>query len=111
MELARTGNKYLADTEPWKLFKNEDTKHRTETILHIAIQITAAISITSEPFMPFTSKKIKNMLNILNPKWEEAGKINIIKEDHKLNSPELLFSKIEDSEIEEQINKLKNNNN
>ena len=51
------------------------------------------------------------MLNILNPKWEEAGKINIIKEDHKLNSPELLFSKIEDSEIEEQINKLKNNNN
>ena len=111
MELARIGNKYLADTEPWKLFKNEDTKHRTETILHIAIQITAAISITSEPFMPFTSKKIKNMLNILNPKWEEAGKINIIDENHKLNKPELLFSKIEDSEIEVQINKLKNNNN
>ncbi len=111
MELARIGNKYLADTEPWKQFKNEDTKHRTETILHIAIQITAAISITSEPFMPFTSKKIKNMLNILNPKWKEAGKINIIAENHKLNKPELLFSKIEDSEIEIQVNKLKNNNN
>jgi len=111
MELARIGNKYLADTEPWKQFKNEDTKHRTETILHIAIQITAVISITSEPFMPFTSKKIKNMLNILNPKWKEAGKINIIAENHKLNKPELLFSKIEDSEIEIQVNKLKNNNN
>ena len=93
------------------MFKNEDTKHRTETILYIAIQITVAISITSEPFMPFTSKKIKNMLNISNPKWEEAGKSNIINENHKLNKPELLFSKIEDDEIEVQINKLKRNNN
>tara|TARA_Y100000994_G_scaffold248937_1_gene258243 strand:- start:427 stop:2115 length:1689 start_codon:yes stop_codon:yes gene_type:complete len=108
MDLARCGNKYLADTEPWKLFKDPDQKDRTETILNIAIQITASISVLCEPFMPFTSKKIKNMLNTNHThEWSSAGNINQISEGHLLNSPELLFSRIEDEQIENQINKLK----
>jgi methionyl-tRNA synthetase len=108
MDLARSGNKYLADTEPWKLFKQPDQKERTETILNIAIQITASLAILCEPFMPFTSKKLKQMLNSNNSSdWASASNINQINEGHLLNSPQLLFAKIEDEQIENQINKLK----
>jgi methionyl-tRNA synthetase len=107
MDLARAGNKYLADTEPWKLFKQPDQKDRTKTILNIAIQITASLAILCEPFMPFTSKKLKYMLNSNNNEWSDAGNINHIPEGHLLNPPQLLFAKIEDEQIENQINKLK----
>ena len=107
MDLARTGNKYLADTEPWKLFKQSDKKARTETILNISIHITASLSILCEPFMPFTAQKLKNMLNIKSSKWSCASDINQIPAGHQLNSPKLLFSRIEDEQIENQINKLK----
>ena len=107
MDLARTGNKYLADTEPWKLFKQSDKKARTETILNISIHITASLSVLCEPFMPFTAQKLKNMLNIKSSKWSCASDINQIPAGHQLNSPQLLFSRIEDEQIENQINKLK----
>ena len=107
MDLARSGNKYLADTEPWKLFKQPEQQARTETILNIAIQITASLSIMCEPFMPFTSQKLKHMLNSTHAQdWSNAGNINQIREGHLLNSPELLFSRIEDAQIENQINRL-----
>ena len=83
-------------------------KIEPETILNIAIQITASISILCEPFMPLLPKKIKNMLNTNHThEWSSAGNINQISEGHLLNSPELLFSRIEDEQIENQINKLK----
>ena len=104
MGLARLGNKYLADTEPWKLQK-EDEK-RTETILNISIQITASLAILSKPFMPFSSNKLKEMLAINNTKWDDAGG-NIISDHHKINPTTHLFSKIEDAKIEEQLKKLK----
>ena len=109
MNLARVGNKYLADTEPWKLFKKNDGKERTETILNISIQLIACMSILCEPFMPFTSKKISNMINFKNKTWNNAGDINMICDGHILNPPKLLFGKIEDDDIEQQVLKLKNN--
>ena len=104
MNLARLGNKYLADTEPWKLRKTNEL--RTETILNISIQIAASLSILSEPFMPFTSKKLKNMLALQNVNWDNAG-YTIINHNHELNKPDHLFQKIEDDKIEEQLLKLK----
>ena len=104
MGLARLGNKYLADTEPWKLQKED--KKRTETILNIAIQITASLAILSKPFMPFSSKKLKEMLAINNAKWDDAGG-SIISNHHKIRPATHLFSKIEDEKIEEQLKKLK----
>ena len=108
MDLARVGNKYLADTEPWKLFKNDTTKSRTETILNISVQLLVTISILSEPFMPFSSKRMQNMLGLKdNLNWMSCGKMNLIPAGHQLNKPELLFSVIDDKTIETQINKLK----
>ena len=72
MNLARVGNKYLADNEPWKLFKED--RQRTETIMNISLQITASLAILSEPFMPFTSDRLKKLLNIDNFSWDDAGK-------------------------------------
>jgi methionyl-tRNA synthetase len=103
MNLARTGNKYLADTEPWHLIKTNP--ERVKTVLNIALQITAGLSVLSEPFMPFTAEKIVNLLNIEKIKWEDADKNSLVP-GHIINEPELLFDKIEDSEIEFQINKL-----
>ena len=103
MNLARLGNKYLAETEPWKLIK-EDEK-RTQTIIHITIQIAASLAILSEPFMPFSAKKLKNMLSINNLNWSDAGK-SIINENHKISAAVHLFTKIEDEKIENQIKKL-----
>jgi methionyl-tRNA synthetase len=104
MNLARLGNKYLADTEPWKL-KNIDEK-RTETILNIAMQIAASLAVLSEPFMPFSSDKLKEMLAINNISWNDAGG-KIIRDNHKINPATYLFNKIEDEKIEEQLEKLK----
>ena len=108
MDLARSGNKYLADTEPWKLFKDDKSKGRTETILNICIQLTATLSILCEPFMPFTSKKMGDMLNINIGIWQDAGDIEKIASGHIIKKPSLLFSRIEDETIENQILKLKN---
>lgn len=104
MELARAGNKYLADTEPWKLIK-EDTS-RVETILNIALQISANLSILCEPFLPFTSKKLVGILGVDGWKWSEAGSPELLGQGHQINKAELLFDKIEDKEVEIQVNKL-----
>jgi methionyl-tRNA synthetase len=107
MDLARSGNKYLADTEPWKLFKQDEGKKRTETILNIVLQLTATLAILCEPFMPFTATKLMKMLNFNLSKWKFAGKLDNLPLGHKIQKPTLLFSMIEDEMIEKQINKLK----
>ena len=101
MNLARLGNKYLADTEPWKL-KNTD-ESRAGTIINIALQIVSHISVLSEPFLPFTSKKLCDMLKINLASWDDIYEIS---DGHQIDSPCLLFSKIEDHEIDDQLNKL-----
>jgi len=104
MNLARLGNKYLADTEPWKLAKTDEK--RVETIMNIALQITASLSVILEPFLPFTSEKIRKIINIEHIGWDNLGNHDLLKAGHQINKPELLFAKIEDSEIEFQVNKL-----
>ena len=103
MNLARLGNKYLADCEPWKIVKSDEK--RVKTILNISLQITASLSILSEPFLPFTSKKLKSILNLKHLKWKDANK-NIISSGHKINTGIHLFSKIEDDKIQNMIDKL-----
>jgi len=105
MNLARLGNKYLAETEPWKLKKTDEK--RTETIINIAIQISATLSFLCEPFLPYTSQKLKKLLNIDNGNWDTIHH-DLIKENHKIKPHEHLFRKIEDQEIEYQLNKLNN---
>ncbi len=106
MNLARTGNLYLSDTEPWKIFKTNPG--RVKTILHTCLEITEALSILAEPFIPFSAKKIRKILNIeiSEKSWENLGKTSSIHKGHRINKPELLFEKIEDKEIEYQIKKL-----
>ena len=104
MNLARLGNKYLTECEPWKTIKTD--MERTKTSLSISLEICANLSILLEPFMPFTTKKIQDMLNINSLSWEDAGGVNLIEKAHKLNTPELLFERIEDEEIQKQIDKL-----
>ena len=108
MQLARLGNKYLADTEPWKLIKTDP--ERVLTIMHTALQISAALSILSEPILPFTSKKLSNMLQIdsENKNWNDVSNgSNLINAGHKIGKTFLLFQKIEDEQMEEQRMKLK----
>ena len=104
MNLARIGNKYLADTEPWKVAKTDMT--RVETIMNIALQLTANLSIAFEPFLPFSVQKIRQFINKDNLTWEQLGKIDLLPAGHQLNPSELLFAKIEDETIEKQIQKL-----
>ena len=104
MNLARLGNKYLAETEPWKLQKTD--ADRVKTIMNIALQITASLSIILEPFLPFTSEKIRKIINIDHLDWTLLGNYDLLEANHQINKAELLFSKIEDSEIEFQVNKL-----
>lgn len=104
MELARMGNKYLADTEPWKLIKEDQT--RVETILNIALQISANLAIVCEPFLPFTAKRLEEILNTEKRAWSDAGGIDFLPDNHQLNKAVLLFEKIEDREVEAQVNKL-----
>ncbi len=103
INLSRLGNKYLADTEPWKLKKTDEL--RTATIMNISIQIAASLTILCDPFMPFTANKLKTILRLSNYAWDDAGKI-IIADNHKLNPTTHLFEKIEDEKIQEQIEKL-----
>ena len=104
MNLARIGNKYLADTEPWKLAKTD--KARVQTILNIALQITANLAIAFEPFLPFSMKKLLAMLNADEFGWHRLGSTDLLEAGHALNTPELLFEKIEDEVIEAQVQKL-----
>jgi len=106
MNLARIGNKYLADTEPWKVVKTD--MERTKTILNLSLQITANLAIAFEPFLPFSAKKIREFINIDNLKWDQLGNTDILPVGHQLNQPDLLFAKIEDEAIEKQILKLRN---
>lgn len=104
MNLARIGNKYLADTEPWKLAKTD--MERTATILHIGLQIAANLAIAFEPFLPFSAKKLRDMLGMESFAWNDLGSIELLKEGAKLGETQLLFDKIEDSVVEAQVQKL-----
>ncbi|MNJ97114.1 Methionine--tRNA ligase [compost metagenome] len=104
MNVARLGNKYLADTEPWKVIKTDED--RVRTILFISLQIAANLEILIEPFLPFTADKLMKMLNYGGHTWEAAGNINLLHRGHQLNEPVLLFEKIEDDEVQAQIDKL-----
>lgn len=104
MNLARIGNKYLADTEPWKVAKTD--MNRTATILHLALQIAANLSIAFEPFLPFSSAKLRQMLSMSELKWEELGHIDLLKEGQELGEVSLLFEKIEDAAIQAQLDRL-----
>ena len=106
MNLARIGNKYLADTEPWKVAKTD--MERTATILHLSLQIAANLSIAFEPFLPFSSAKLRQMLSMTELQWEELGNINLLKEGQELGEVSLLFEKIEDSTIQAQLDRLAN---
>lgn len=107
MQVARLGNKYLADAEPWKLIKTDVEK--VKTILNVSLQISANLAILSQPFLPFTSLKLMNMLNLSKEdlSWDNAGKLDILKAGHVLNNSELLFEKVTDEQIDFQLNKLK----
>ena len=108
INIARIGNKYLADNEPWKQFK--DNPERTKTIMFVSIQIVSALAYLSEPFLPFTSLKLKGILRIEKKiKWDEILNVNIIKSGHKINKESFLFEKIEDGEIYRQYQKLEKN--
>ena len=100
MNLARIGNKYLADTEPWKLAKTD--MERVATIMNIALQITANLAIAFEPFLPFMSQKLRNILGMPEFKWNDLGKVDILAAGSEIAKPELLFEKIEDSVAEAQ---------
>ena len=105
MNLARIGNKYLADTEPWKLAKTD--MERTATVLHVALQIAANLAIAFEPFLPFSSEKLKTMLNMDNSiGWEDLGRIDLLSAGNPLGEVSLLFEKIEDATIQAQLDRL-----
>ena len=106
MNMARLGNKYLADTEPWKVIKTDP--ERVKTIMNISLQIAANLAIVFEPFMPFTSDKLLKMLNLGKPGWDMLGRADILAAGHTLGEPSLLFDKIEDDAIEKQLEKLAN---
>mgnify|MGYP003083419522 FL=1 len=104
MNLARIGNKYIAETEPWKLWKTDPK--RVETILYISLQLVANLSIAFEPFLPFSSKKLREMINMTEYDWSELGSTDLLPAGKQLAEPELLFEKIEDAAIEAQLRKL-----
>ncbi|MDR0349737.1 MAG: methionine--tRNA ligase [Tannerella sp.] len=104
MNLARIGNKYLADTEPWKIAGTDI--RRVETVLHLALQITANLTIAFRPFLPFSMEKLSRMLHIEPLNWNQLGSTNLLNTKHALGNVELLFEKIEDETIEKQIQKL-----
>ena len=104
MNLARIGNKYLADTEPWKLAKTD--MERVGAILHIALQLTANLAIAFEPFLPFSSKKLREMLRMDSFDWDGLGRTDLLADGHALGEPQLLFEKIDDATIQAQADKL-----
>ena len=107
IDLSRLGNKYLADEEPWKLYKSGELQ-RVKQIMFVSLQVCGMLAILSHPFLPNASKKIKNIINLKDTKWTEINIDNpILNSQNKINKPELIFRKIEDEEIENQIEKLK----
>ena len=104
MNLARIGNKYLADTEPWKLIKSDP--ERVACILNVAVQITANLSIVLQPFLPATASKISEFINFRSANWQDAGRTDLISSGHKMNNPTILFPKIDDQLVEEELEKL-----
>jgi len=104
MNMARVGNKYLADCEPWKVIKTDP--ERVKTIINISLQMTTNLAIAFEPFLPFSSEKLKGMLNLKATKWDDLGRMDLLEPDHQLNEPALLFEKIEDDTIAAQLQKL-----
>lgn len=104
MNLARLGNKYLADTEPWKVVKTDPD--RVKTIMYISLQITANLAILLEPFLPFSMSKLRGWLGIADLSWDAAGRSDLLPPGHTVSSGELMFSKVEDAEIERQVQKL-----
>jgi methionyl-tRNA synthetase len=108
INLARLGNKYLADQEPWKLIKTDE--NRVETIMNIALQITANLSIVLQPFLPSTAEKLSQFLNFKTSDWTQAGNASLLEAGTMTNPPTILFQKIEDSLVEAEVAKLKNTN-
>ncbi|WP_455149009.1 methionine--tRNA ligase [Capnocytophaga sp.] len=108
MNMARLGNKYLADEEPWKLIKTDP--ERVKTVMYVALQITTALAVASEPFLPFTSEKLKRMLQLGAITWEnlKTNATELLKAGHRIGTAELLFEKIEDAAIEKQLQRLEN---
>ncbi len=98
MNLARLGNKYLADAEPWKVIKTDP--ERVKTIMNIALQITANLTIVLEPFLPFSMDKLREWLNTGSISWDDAGRDDLLIPGHQIKKPGLLFEKIEDEEID-----------
>ena len=108
MNMARLGNKYLADEEPWKLIKTDP--ERVKTVMYVALQIATALAVASEPFLPFTSEKLKRMLQLGAITWEnlKTNATELLKAGHRIGTAELLFEKIEDTAIEKQLQRLEN---
>lgn len=104
MNLARIGNKYLADSEPWKVVKTDP--ERVKTILNLSLQLVANLAIAFEPFLPFSSEKLRGMLHIDEAQWDRLGAIDLLPAGHVLGEPTLLFEKIEDSVVDAQVQKL-----
>lgn len=104
MNLARIGNKYITECEPWKVWKTDPK--RVETILNISLQLVANLAIAFEPFLPFSSEKLRKMINMPNFEWTQLGSTDLLKAGDQLGEPELLFEKIEDKVIEKQLQKL-----
>ncbi len=104
MNLARIGNKYLADSEPWKVIKTDP--ERVKTILNLSLQLVANLAVAFEPFLPFSSEKLRGMLHVEEAEWDRLGAVDLLPAGHQLGKPELLFEKIEDSVVEAQVQKL-----
>lgn len=104
MNLARIGNKYLADSEPWKVIKTDP--ERVKTVLNLSLQLVANLAIAFEPFLPFSSERLRGMLGISEVEWDRLGAVDLLPEGHRLGEPALLFEKIEDCVVEEQVQKL-----
>ena len=104
MNLARIGNRYITECEPWKVWKTD--QKRCETILYICLQLTANLAIAFEPFLPFSSKKLRGMLNMESFEWDQLGSTDLLSAGHQLGEPSLLFEKIDDEVIQRQLDKL-----
>ena len=105
MEVARAGNKYLTETEPWKTWKTD--KERTATILHHSLQLVANLTIVTEPFLPHTAKKLQTLLGLKQMNWQQAGKPDLLSVGQAIGTQGVLFEKIEDSDIEQSGPKTK----
>lgn len=106
LDVARLGNKYLSDTEPWKLLKTDSD--RAATVLHLSLQVAASLAILSEPFLPFTAEKLRGMLNLTETRWSQAGRPDLLAAGQPFANTGLLFEKIEDSVVDAQVQKLLN---